>query len=207
MRIKTFVIRGMDTNCYVIIDEETKKAIIVDPGGDVDELDDFVKNEGITLTAIVLTHAHYDHIAGIDNIKEKYSLPIVCGEAEEKVLESPNHNLSTFFGVPPISMSADKLLKDNEEYSFGGLKFKTIFTPGHTPGGICLYFENENVLISGDSLFAGSVGRTDFPGGSYRDLIDSIKDKILVLPEETIVFPGHGPSTTIEKEKKYNPFF
>ena len=206
MRIRTFIIKGMDTNSYLIADEKTGEAIITDPGGEIPELKEFVQKEGIKLKAIVLTHAHFDHIAGIKQLLGDFSLPIICGENEQKVLEDPSFNLSPLFGADPISMKADKLLGENEEFSFGELKFRTIFTPGHTPGGICLYFENENVLISGDTLFAGSIGRTDFPGGSYRALTDSIREKLLSLPDETAVFPGHGPKTTIENEKLFNPY-
>ncbi len=206
MRLKTFVTRGMEENCYLIISRQTNEAIVVDPGDVLPELLDFIKTEGIDVKAIVLTHAHYDHTAGVKWLQDKISAPLICGEDEAPVLASPELNLSLMFGADPLSMSADRLLKDNEEFSFGELKFKTIFTPGHTQGGICLYFEAQGVLISGDSLFAMSIGRTDFPGGGYRTLINCLKTRIMTLPDETTVYPGHGPKTTIAAEKKYNPY-
>ncbi|MCD8158840.1 MAG: MBL fold metallo-hydrolase [Clostridiales bacterium] len=206
MRIKIFVTPGMEENCYVIICMETKKAIVVDPGADMQELFDFIKNEDLTVEAIVLTHAHYDHIGGLKRLKAETQAPVVCGEDEAPVLKEPNLNLSLMFGAEPFSMTADRLLKDGEEFSFGSLKFKTLFTPGHTQGGICLYFEEKSLLISGDSLFAMSIGRTDFPGGGYRTLINGLKEKVMTLPDDTVVYPGHGPKTTIAVEKKHNPY-
>ncbi|MCD7855930.1 MAG: MBL fold metallo-hydrolase [Clostridiales bacterium] len=206
MRIKTFTTRGMDENCYLIICEETSCAIAVDPGDKFPELSDFLRENGISLKAIVLTHAHYDHIGGLQWLKEKTKAPVVIGENEAQVLASPEMNLSPMFGADPLSMTADRLLKDGEEFSFGSLTFKTIETPGHTPGGICLYFKNEGVLFSGDSLFAMSIGRTDFPGGSYKSLVTALKEKVMTLPEETKVFPGHGPKTSVAAERKLNPY-
>lgn len=206
MRIKTFTTRGMDENCYLIVCEETKYAIAVDPGEKFPQLTAFLESEGITLSAIVLTHAHYDHIAGLEWLRAQTKAPVFIGKDEAEVLASPSYNLSTMFGADPISVAADRLLEDNEEFTFGELTFKTIFTPGHTQGGICLYFEKERVLFSGDSLFAGSIGRTDFPGGSYKKLISSLKNKIMTLDGDTTVFPGHGPKTSIAAERKFNPY-
>ena len=204
MRIKNFPSRMMDTNCYVI--SSGKDAIVIDPGEKEPKLLDYITEEDLTVEAIILTHGHYDHIAGVEWLKDNTHAPVICGKDEVKVLSSPTYNLSPLFGGGELTLVPDRTLEDNEEVTFGELKFKTIFTPGHTEGGICLYFENEMVLVSGDTLFAMSIGRTDFPGGSYRDIVDSLKNRLMPLPDDTIVLPGHGPKTTIATEKRLNPY-
>ncbi len=206
MRIKCFPTAEMGENCYVISSTQTNDAIILDPGEENPEVTEYIKNENITPKAIALTHGHYDHIAGVNYYKEQYKIPLICGCNETETLASPSLNLSPLFCGNALILKADKTMTEGEEYTFGDLTFKTIFTPGHTPGGMCLYFEKEGALFSGDSLFALSIGRTDFPGGSYRALTDSLKEKILTLPEETVVFPGHGPKTTVKTEKAQNPY-
>ncbi len=205
MRIKNFPSPDMDENCYVISSTATKNAVIIDPGAKHDALIDYLNEEELTTDAIVLTHGHYDHVCGVQWLRDITHAPVICGKNEKDLLASPNNNLSLFFG-DNLSLVPDRTLDDNEEFAFGDIKFRTIFTPGHTPGGICLYFEAEKVLISGDTLFAMSVGRTDFPGGDWQSLKDSIINRILPLPDDTLIFPGHGPKTTIAAEKRLNPY-
>ena len=203
MKIKVEIVGAMQENTYFAIEEETNNAIIIDPGAEAEKLINIIEKEGLNLKYIVLTHAHFDHIGACAKIKEKFNVPIVLGEGEEVLLENGNNNLSSVYGET-IELKGDKYLKDGEILKFGeNLEFKTIQTTGHTPGGICIYFEKDNVLFSGDTLFYGSIGRTDFPYGSSSDLIKSL-DKLKKLPDETYVYSGHGPKTTIGTEKNIN---
>ncbi len=205
MKVKTFIVSVMETNGYVVFDESTLDGIVIDPGSDGNKFIEFIESENINLKYIVLTHAHFDHIGGVNEIKEKTGAEVMLCRGEEIIAESGRYNLSAVHGCP-VTVHADKVLEDGEIVSFGGLSFKVFITPGHTPGGGCFYFENEAVLFTGDTLFYGSVGRTDFELGSISDLIASIKNKLLVLPENVIVYCGHGPKTSIGFEKENNPF-
>lgn len=204
MRIKKFVVGVMQTNCYAVIDEESKLCIIIDPGAEGERIIKALEAEEVIPFAVVLTHAHFDHMGAASRLTEKYNIPLVVGELETETLAKGEYNLSAMY-PPLIEMSADCLLSDGERFEFGKLAFKTIFTAGHTPGGICLYFENEQVLFSGDTLFYASAGRTDFPGGSFNQLLKSLKS-LSLLPDEVIVYPGHDAATKIGFEKKNNPY-
>lgn len=204
MRLKTFVVSMVETNAYVVIDESTLNAIVIDPGDNGDEIYDFIKKENIKLNAIVLTHGHFDHIGAVNTIKKYIDVPVIACAGEEIVLENEMYNLSGMHGKG-YTVKADIILNENEEYKFGNLKFKTILTPGHTPGGGCFYFENEAVLFSGDTLFYQSIGRTDFNFGSMEAILNSVK-KLMKLPDGVTVYSGHGPKTTIGFERKYNPY-
>lgn len=206
MQVKVEIVGGqMMQNAYFAIEEDTKNAIIVDPGAEADRLINVIEKNNLNLKYIVLTHGHFDHIGACLEIKEKYNVPIVIGEGEDLLIENPEKNLSTMIGEH-ISFKADKILKDEEILKFGeNLSFKAIQTVGHTPGGICLYFEEDNILFSGDTLFNGTIGRTDFPYGNSEDLIKSVQ-KLKLLPNETIVYCGHGDKTTIGMEKAHNPY-
>lgn len=205
MRLKLFVSPDMGENCYFVIDEESKAAVIIDPGAMGQKLCSVIDSNGINVKAICLTHCHYDHTGAVKDIKDHTNAPVFICEGEEVVAESSVYNLSKMFGKP-FTVEYDRVLKDGEEYSFGSLAFKVISTPGHTPGGGCFYFEKEGVLFSGDTLFFMSVGRTDFPGGNSNALIENIKNKLLVLPGSVEVYTGHGQSTTIGYEKENNVF-
>lgn len=203
MKVKVEIVGAMQENTYFAIEDETNNAIIVDPGEEADKLIAIIEKENLNLKYIVLTHAHFDHIGACSKIKERFNVPIVIGEGEEILLENAENNLSAQFSKK-IEMKADKILKDGDIFKFGEeLFFKTIQTTGHTPGGICLYFEKENVIFTGDTLFYGSVGRTDFPYGNSENLIKSLK-KLKNLPDETVVYSGHGDKTTIGTEKRIN---
>ncbi len=203
MRLKVIVSPEMDENCYFVIDENTNAAIIIDPGAQANKLCSIVDNEHLDIKAICLTHCHFDHAGAAERLKEHTKAPVLICENEDVVAESTIYNLSKMFGNP-FTVPYDRVLKEGEGFKFGNLEFKTILTPGHTPGGGCFYFENEGVLFSGDTLFCMSVGRTDFPGGSSADLIHSIKEKLCKLPDDTVVYCGHNQQTSIGFEKDNN---
>lgn len=205
LKIDRMVLGYIGTNVYFICDEENGKVIVVDPADNGEEIYKAVTNSGLSIAAILLTHGHYDHILGVEKLRELSGAKVYASIEEKDVLEDPNNNLTGEIGKP-FSLVADVYLKDSEDVNIDGIKFKCIITPGHTKGSCCYYFAEEKTLISGDTLFEGSVGRTDFPTGSMSNIVRSIKEKLIILPEETRVYPGHGGFTTIEEEKKYNPF-
>lgn len=191
-------------NCYIIICEDTKEAMIVDLGGEPEEIIKKSKREGFKINCIVLTHGHGDHIAGVPGFLKEIKCPVYAHEKEEEMLNDPKLNLSSTMYMDKISIKLDRLLKDGDVIKVGNLNIKVIHTPGHTIGGICL--KVDNYILTGDTLFQGSIGRTDLYGGSYDTIIDSINDKILIYDDETIILSGHGPATTINAEKRTNPF-
>ena len=205
MKIEKFVLGSMGTNCYLIINEETKELVIIDPATCPDYVVSHIKSNGYLPKAIFLTHAHFDHVMGIDGWVKEFGIPVYLHEDEKKLLEDPELNLSGVFGAS-YSYNDVKCLKDGQEMDIAGFTFKIIHTPGHTSGGCCYYCAEEGVLISGDTLFYHSVGRSDFPTGSMGTLVRSIKEKLFCLPDEVMVYPGHDDATCIGDEKKYNPF-
>lgn len=205
MKIEKFVLGSLGTNSYLIINEETKEVAIVDPATCPEYVVSHVKSNGYTPKAIFLTHGHFDHVMGIEGWVKEFAIPVYLHEHEGEILSNPSLNLSAVFGN---SYSYDKVqgLRDGEEIIIAGYKFRAIHTPGHTAGGCCYYCEEESVLISGDTLFCRSVGRSDFPTGSMGTLVRSIKEKLFCLPDDTMVYPGHNELTCIADEKMYNPF-
>ncbi len=201
--------------CYIVVDENAAEAMIIDPGADAENIIAFIQERKLVPKLIVLTHGHGDHIGANATLKKVFpDIQICVHEEDQDMLPYPAKNLSilaAFFGGKTVrSPQADRLLKDGDAVTVGGYTFEVIYTPGHTPGGICLYSKGlENgqlpVLFSGDSLFKEGVGRTDFPGCSQEKLIRAIRERLFVLDERTVVYPGHGQSTTIANEKKNNP--
>jgi glyoxylase-like metal-dependent hydrolase (beta-lactamase superfamily II) len=195
---------AFQTNTWLIWDETTKQALLIDPSAPDSSLLELIQEHGLKVQGIVNTHGHGDHIGGNSYFQEALACPIMIHEADQKMLVDNKKNLSEFMGTPLKLEAADRLLKDGDILTLGTHDLKVIHTPGHTPGGICLL--SGKFLISGDTLFEMSIGRTDFPRGSHDEIIDSIKNKLFILPDDTVVFPGHGPRTTIGMEKLNNPF-
>jgi glyoxylase-like metal-dependent hydrolase (beta-lactamase superfamily II) len=205
MKYKVFnILPEYGTNTILLWDEESKEAILIDPAKTSHSLYNEVNNHGLTVKYIVNTHGHADHIGGNSYFKDKFKCPIMIHSLDQEMLLDSKKNLSAFMGDDIVSPKADVILQEGDEIKIGKSSLKVIHTPGHTEGGISLY--GEGILISGDTLFQLSVGRTDFPGGSFPAIEKSIKEKLFILPDETIVIPGHGGFTSIDREKLDNPF-
>jgi len=208
MKIDCLMLGEYQTNCYLLRSgEEARESLVVDPGLGAEELIAFLAERQIAPVAVVLTHGHIDHIAGIGALRENYpDIKVLIHELDAEALSNPAANLSGMMGRGFTTGPADILLKDGDWIEQAGLRLQVLHVPGHSPGGICLYSSDEGVVFTDDALFAESIGRTDFPGGSMSQLLGCIKEKLWPLPAETVVYPGHGPSTTIAREKACNPF-
>lgn len=207
LQIMHAVLGPVQTNCYIVSSEGNTNVFLVDPGDEAERLIQFLDNEKLSVEAILLTHGHFDHIGAVDDLKKRYPEAVVyIGKNDADMLSDAGLNAS--FSLMGCGMSArfDKVLRDQEKLSLLGVEITVIETPGHTAGGVCYYIPEEKLLFSGDTLFAGSVGRSDLPTGSEAALIRSCKEKLLVLPDDTNVLPGHGSATTIAYEKEYNMF-
>lgn len=215
LKIGRMVLGMCQTNCYFLYREGETEAIVADPADKGENIYAALRRNGFRVAGILLTHGHFDHIWGLDGLRnavnaagEPEGLPPVQAyacEAERALLKDTGMNVSAQAGRP-CSTYADVYVKDGEEITLAGITCRVIATPGHTAGGCCYYFEENGILVAGDTLFAESVGRTDFPTGSMGTLVRSIREKLFTLPEDTRVYPGHGESTTVGHEKKYNPF-
>lgn len=192
---------GDVTNCYIVQDENSKETLVIDPAGDVDKIIEMLNILKAKLKYIYLTHCHGDHIGGVNELKEKYGGKIIAHRITAENLKNPNVTLRTYMGLNDVKIEVDARVDDKDLLHLGDLEFEVIHTPGHTSGGSCLYCETENLIFSGDTLFRGTWGRTDVPTGSFEDIINSITNKLMLLPDETIVYPGHGKSTMIREEK------
>jgi hydroxyacylglutathione hydrolase len=208
MEIEHLTLGEFLTNCYIIRRSRTAAdCLLIDAGLDPDKIIDFLEAGQLNPLAVILTHGHIDHIAGTEQLRLHYpALKVYIHKQDAQMLTGEKKNLSELMGVSFTTKPANCILTDGQLIEQAGITLKVIHTPGHTPGGICLYSKKDGILFSGDSLFSDSVGRTDFPGGSMPQLIQSIKKNLLILPEEVIVYPGHGPVTTIGREKATNPF-
>lgn len=195
--IKRITVGVLSTNCYIIYDESIKEAIVVDPGYEDDRIINFINSENLNIKYIYLTHCHFDHIEGAEWLKVKTKAPIIGLSNEKENFKNTDINLSKMITEHGFSVTCDKLLCENDEIEVGKYNFKVIHTPGHTSGSSCLYCEN--MLISGDTIFKETYGRIDLPTGDQNDIMKSIKSKLLLLPPDTIVYPGHGEKTTIQK--------
>jgi len=200
MKIMGIPVGMIQENCYIAYGEESSQALIVDPGDWADRLIELLTEKKLTPVAILLTHGHFDHIGGVEALREHYKIPVYATKAEQEVLQNTAMSMAGF------TLKADEIVSDGQELLLGGMKVKVLETPGHTPGGCCYYFPEEGALFSGDTLFCESVGRTDFPGGDMSKLVRGIREKLMTLPEDVTVYPGHMEETTIGHEKIYNPF-
>ncbi len=199
-----FTLGDFVTNCYLVADENTKNAILFDAPAEADKILDYLKKNDLMLKKVFLTHSHFDHILALQEILVATNADLLLHKEEEKYLRNPELNLAGEHSDKLSTPENFQLLSDGDEIALDGLNIKVIHTPGHTQGSTC-YLVND-ILISGDTLFSGSIGRTDFPLGSFDKIIDSIKNKLMLLDDETKVYPGHGFSTTIGKQRKENPF-
>ena len=192
---------GDPTNCYIVLDQESKELMVVDPGGDVDKIIEIINILQGKLKYIYITHCHGDHILGVTELQKKMGGKILIHRDDEDGLNNKDINLTGIIGTKEIELEADSRVDDGDLIHLGNLEFKVIHTPGHTAGGSSLYCESENLLFSGDTLFRGTWGRTDLPTSDFMAIMDSITNKLMKLPDETIVYPGHGKSTKIGEEK------
>lgn len=205
MKLEKFVIGMVSTNCYLGINETTKECFVVDPGSFEPEIVNHIQQQEYQVRAVLLTHGHFDHIMGLDGFLKEFPVPVYAHEEEKVLLENAAYNASVMYGKG-YTFTKAMYVQDGQLLEIAGMKIRVIYTPGHTIGGCCYYLEEEQVMFSGDTLFQESVGRSDLPTGSASKLVRSIKEKLLVLPENVKVYPGHEEMTTIEMERKYNPF-
>jgi len=209
MKIDYLVLGEFQTNCYVLRENDAAKdCLVIDPGLEADELIEFLDEQKLNPIAVLLTHGHIDHIAGVAALRSRFGeIKVYIHNLDAEMLTEPKINLSAMAGAAFVTEPEDVSLKEQDVIDLAGVKLLVLHTPGHTPGGISLYSKEDGVAFVGDTLFADSIGRTDFPGGSMSQLLTSVREKLFTLPEETQVYPGHGPATTIAAEKAHNPFF
>lgn len=201
-----FPVGPLQCNCSVVGDEAGKEAMVIDPGDDIEDVMAIVQRHGLTVKQIVITHAHIDHVGGAMKLKRLTGAPILLNENDYALLKMLDVQAAWIGMATPETVAIDGSLSTGDKVRTGDLVADVLHTPGHTEGSVCLYFAPEKKLIAGDTLFAGSIGRTDLPGGSYEKIMRSLHGPVLALPDDTIVVPGHGPLTTIGEERVSNPF-
>ena len=218
IRVENVVLGMCATNCYAVFDGgvktpggyaddgQIKDAIIVDPAADAARIENMAVHYGVRPVAVLLTHGHFDHMSAADDIRKRYNIKVYAGVSERAVMTDADSNLSMPFTGSSMTFEADEYFKPGDELMLAGFRIRTIAVPGHTIGSVCYYFEDNKVLFSGDTLFAGSVGRSDFPTGNAGQLKRAIEAELMILPDDVMVFPGHGESTTIGYERVNNPF-
>ncbi|WP_221565545.1 MBL fold metallo-hydrolase [Alkalihalobacillus sp. TS-13] len=207
MEWKQLTVGPVQANCYLLWNGE-REALIIDPGSEGDRINQEIETLGLKPSAILLTHAHFDHIGALDEVRSKWNAPVYLHQEELEWLGNPDLNGSSFFPMVQsvVMKEADHVLKGGQNLVIDGFSCKVLYTPGHSPGSVSFYFKESDLVVSGDALFMGSIGRTDLPGGDHKLLLKSIHNQLLSLDEETQVLSGHGPSTTIGEEMNSNPF-
>lgn len=201
---ETLVVGPIDVNCYILRDEATGEGVIIDPGDNGQEILAYVRDTDLKVKMLINTHGHWDHIGAVDLLRDELQVPLLIHQADGDMLVSGRSNLSSFMGQEAFRRPAEMFIKDGDVISFGKSSLRVIHTPGHTPGGVCLY--GNGCLFSGDTLFASSIGRTDFPGGSMEEMLKSVNVGLAKVPDQAKVFPGHGPATTMGRERRCNPY-
>jgi glyoxylase-like metal-dependent hydrolase (beta-lactamase superfamily II) len=204
--LETFPVGPLQCNCTILGDRSTGEAIIIDPGEEISRIQNRLSELGLKLKQILITHAHIDHVGGALQLKRLTGAPILLNEADLPLLQMMESQAGWLGVATPETAAPDASLIDGLSVGLESYPAQVVHTPGHTQGSVCLYFQPIQLLVAGDTLFAGGIGRTDLPGGNSRQILTSIHNRLLVLPEETIVLPGHGPTTTIGREKQRNPF-
>ncbi|WP_054788875.1 MBL fold metallo-hydrolase [Gracilibacillus dipsosauri] len=194
----------LQTNCYIL--QEGHEAIIFDPAGEPEKIISYIEKQSLKPLAILLTHSHFDHIGALEEIRQQYKAPVYVHPEEKEWLQNPELNGSLLFFGQKVTCRPAEYVVEERSYTIGPFQFDVFHTPGHSPGGVAFIFHQESILIGGDSLFREGIGRTDLPGGDIDELIHSIEKKLFLLPEEYLVYPGHGPETSIGYEKQNNPF-
>jgi hydroxyacylglutathione hydrolase len=203
---KILPVGPLQCNCSIIGDEATHEAMVIDPGDDIDEILTILRENKLQVKQIVITHAHIDHVGGAMKLRAQTGAPILLNQSDYALLKMLDMQATWVGMAAPGEVSIEASIADGEKLRTGSLTANVIHTPGHTEGSVCLYFPAEKLLIAGDTLFARSIGRTDLPGGSHAKIMRSLHDRVMTLPDETVVIPGHGPTTTIGEEREENPF-
>lgn len=207
MIFESLEVGPLGVNCFILGCEETGQGVIIDAGGDARDIIAVVERRGLSIAHIINTHGHFDHIGANRALKERFGANLMIHAADIPLLGRAA-DIAKAYGIPgENSPQPDTCLEDGMEISFGRLAMTVLHTPGHSPGGCCFYLEAERKIITGDTLFADSIGRTDLPGGSHEQLLDSVRAKLFTLPDNVVAYPGHGPETTIGHEKRHNPYF
>lgn len=201
------VVGPLEVNCFILGCEETREGVVVDAGGDATHIIEAVERYGLSIGQIINTHGHFDHVGANRAVVERFGARLLIHEADATLLDRAAEVARSYGVQGESSPQPNTFLADGMEISFGNCRMQVLHTPGHTPGGCCLYLEAEKKIITGDTLFADSIGRTDLPGGSHEQLLQSIRTKLFTLPDDVRAYPGHGPETTIGHEKHNNPYF
>jgi glyoxylase-like metal-dependent hydrolase (beta-lactamase superfamily II) len=197
---------ALQCNCSIFGDEQTREAIVIDPGDEIENIQEILERHQLRVTAIIITHAHIDHIGGAAKLKKLTSAPVYMNENDVALRDQLDMQAGWLGVAPPEKPEIDVAMRDGDTVELNGQPFQVLHTPGHTQGSVSLYLPGENKLIAGDTLFRDSIGRTDLPGGNSRQILVSIREKLLPLEDDVVVIPGHGPETTMGREREYNPF-